>query len=273
MFIWNFKANPGMNPIGGNMQKNLINGIDLAFDRRGKGIPLVLIHGYPLDHSIWLQVASLLENDFDLIMPDLPGFGESSSHSTNSLLPDMAEDFASLLDYLKIKKAFVVGHSMGGYLALAFARGFSERLLGLGLVASQALADSPEKKAARYQEAEHILSQGVGDVAADMSIKLTENPILQSQLKNLMLRQHPQGLADALKAMAERQDSMQLLKELSIPVVTVHGLADKLIPPDRARAVQNVVKEGYLTEIEGAGHMPMMEAPQVTAEALKKFTK
>jgi pimeloyl-ACP methyl ester carboxylesterase len=255
------------------MQKILINGIDLAFERRGKGTPLVLVHGYPLDHTIWQPVVPLLENDFDLIIPDLPGFGESHVHGNNSLLPGMAEDLAALLGYLKIKKVVVIGHSMGGYVALAFARAYSESLLGLGLVASQALADSPEKKASRYQEAEHILSHGVGDVAADMSTKLTDNPILQAHLKNLMMKQHPQGLAEALKAMAERHDSMQLLQELSIPVVLVHGLADKLIPPERARSIRKVVKDGYLTEIEGAGHMPMMEAPQVTAEALKTFNK
>ena len=98
-------------------------------------------------------------------------------------MADMAEDLAALLDSLKIKKAVIVGHSMGGYVALAFARGFTGRMLGLGLVASQALADAPEKKAARYQEAEHVLSHGVGDVAADMSTKLTDNPDLQAQLK------------------------------------------------------------------------------------------
>ncbi len=255
------------------MQKLSLNGIELAFERRGRGTPLVLIHGYPLDHTIWQSVSLLLENDFDLIMPDLPGFGESSAPSTNSLLPGMAEDIAALLDSLKIKKAALVGHSMGGYVTLAFARSFTGRLLGLGLVASQALADSPEKKVGRYQEAEHVLLHGVGDVAADMSTKLTDNPNLQAQLTELMMRQNPLGLAGALKAMAERQDSMQILQELNIPVVLVHGLTDKLIPPERARAVRKVVKDGYLTEIEGVGHMPMMEAPKLTAEALKTLKK
>jgi pimeloyl-ACP methyl ester carboxylesterase len=211
----------------------------------------------------------LLENDFDLILPDLPGFGKSSVPKANILLPGMAEVIAALLDTLKINKAVVVGHSMGGYVTLAFARGFAKRLLGLGLVASQGLADSLEKKAGRYQEAEHILAFGVTETATDMSTKLTNNPSLQAQLKELMLRQNPQGLAGALKGMAERQDSMKLLQELNIPVVLVHGLSDKLIPPERARAISKIVKNGHLTEIEEAGHMPMMESPQVTAEALK----
>ncbi len=253
------------------MEKISLKGMELAFERHGRGTPLVLIHGYPLDHTIWSPLVPLLENSFDLIMVDLRGFGESTLPGTTSLMPEMAGDIAALMDSLKIKKAAVVGHSMGGYVALEFAHGFTGRLTGLGLVASQALADTPEKKAGRFQEAEHILSYGVGEVAADMSTKMTEKPDLQVQLKELMLRQKPDGLAGGLRAMAERQDSTALLSGLDFPVVLVHGLADKLIPVERARAVRKIVKHGYLTEIEGAGHMPMMEMPLVTAEALKSL--
>ena len=123
-----------------------MNGIELAFERRGHGIPLVLIHGYPLDHTIWNPVVPLLENDFDLILPDLRGFGESSTPGASSLMADMAEDIAALLDYLKIKKAAIVGHSMGGYVTLAFARGFAGRMLGLGLVASPGSGGCPREE-------------------------------------------------------------------------------------------------------------------------------
>jgi pimeloyl-ACP methyl ester carboxylesterase len=258
------------------MLKTTVNGFELAYERRGYGTPLVLIHGYPLDHTIWNPVVPLLEPGFDLILPDLRGFGQSGAVGTSRpgseqaqyRLTDMAADLAALLDFLKIKKAVIAGHSMGGYVALAFARAYKGRLLGLGLVASQALADAPEKKAGRYQEAENILAHGVGNVAEDMSIKLTANPVLQTRLKELIQQQSPEGLAGALRAMAERLDSMPLLQEFDIPVVLVHGLADKLIPVERARAIRGAVKKGYLVEIEGVGHMPMMEAPQITAEAL-----
>ncbi|HEY5269071.1 MAG TPA: alpha/beta hydrolase [Anaerolineales bacterium] len=251
------------------MLKTTLNGFELAYERRGNGIPLVLIHGYPLDHTIWNPVVPLLENDFDLILPDLRGFGESGTPTPHYSMDDFAADLIGLLDQLGIQKAAIVGHSMGGYVALAFARCHPSRLRGLGLVASQALPDAPEKKEGRYQEAEHILAHGVRDVAEGMSTKLTADPVLQTKLEELMLRQRPEGLAEALRAMAERQDSTLLLPEFDFPVVLVHGLADKLIPEERARDVRDVVKRGYLTEIEGAGHMPMMEAPQVTAEALK----
>jgi pimeloyl-ACP methyl ester carboxylesterase len=251
------------------MLKTTVNGFELAYERRGDGTPLVLIHGYPLNHTIWSPVVPLLENDFDLILPDLRGFGKSGVIRTPYQLADMAADIAALLDFLKMEKAAITGHSMGGYIALAFARYYPSRLSGLGLISSQALADTPEKKVGRTQEAEYILAHGVGNVAEGMSIMLTEDPVLQTTLKELMLQQLPEGLAGALRAMAGRLDSTPLLQDFDFPVVLVHGLADKLIPVERARALRGMLRKGYLTEIERVGHMPMMEAPQVTADALK----
>jgi len=251
------------------MLKTTVNGIELAYERRGQGVPLVLLHGYPLDHSIWEPLVALLENDFDLILPDLRGFGESQSAETDFAMSDFAADLAVLLDQLKIKKAAVVGHSMGGYVALGFVRAYPERLLGLGLVSSQALADTPENKAGRYKQAETILANGVRDVAESMSGKLTARPELQAWLKELILRQSPAGLAQALRAMAERPDSTPLLAGLDFPFALVHGSDDALIPVERARSVQAAVPGAHLTEIPDAGHMPMMEAPQKTAEALR----
>ena len=253
------------------MLKANVNGNSIAYERRGQGMPLVLIHGYPLDHTIWEQLLPMLEKEFDLILPDLRGFGESDAPGTNFSMADFAADVAGLMDRLNIQKAAVVGHSMGGYVALAFAHVYPRRVLGLGLIASSALADPPERKVARYQEAEHVLAHGVKDVAEGMSVKLTADPHLQASLKELIMRQRPEGLATALRAMAERVDSTPFLQEFDFPVSIVHGLADALIPIERARAVRAAVKKGYLVEIEGAGHMPMLEAPQSTAEALKNL--
>jgi len=251
------------------MNKSNLNEIELAYDRLGKGAPLVLIHGYPLDHTIWEKVLPLLENDFDLLLPDLRGFGASAVSRTGYLLTDIAADIAALLDSLGIEKAAVAGHSMGGYVALAFAHAYPQRTLGLGLVASQARPDPPERKAARYEEAEYILSHGVGEVADGMSVKLTADASLQATLHALILRQRPEGLAGALRAMAERPDSTPFLAGFDFPLAIVHGLADGLVPIERAREIYDSLKKGHLIEVERAGHVPMLEAPQITAEALK----
>jgi 3-oxoadipate enol-lactonase len=253
------------------MLKSIINGVSIAFERHGKGVPLVLLHGYPLDHSIWEPIIYLLENDFDLILPDLSGFGESGVSRGDYSMADYAADIAGLLDGLGIWQALIAGHSMGGYVALAFTRAYPQRLLGLGLVASQVLADTPERKVVRYQEANDTLMHGVRELAEGMSLKLTSEPGLQAKLKALISRQRPEGLAEALRAMAERLDSSMLLPDSVFPVVLIHGLADSLIPSERSRSVKMAVPTAKLIEIPGVGHMPMMENPQKTAEALKMF--
>lgn len=253
------------------MKNAKVNGIQIAYERRGSGMPLVLLHGYPLDHTIWDKVVRLLESDFDLILPDLRGFGQSDQVQFQYTIADMAADIVALLDELGIEKTFIAGHSMGGYVALAFTRNTNRRALGLGLISSQALGDSPERKQGRYASADEIMLTGVDPVAVGMSPKLTPDAQVQAYARDLIAKQQPAGLAGALKAMGERLDSTPVLASLDIPVVLVHGTADELIPAERAREIKAVIKNAYLVELSGVGHMPMMENPQETAEALKKF--
>src|SRR5271157_233270 len=155
------------------MEKAKINGINIAYERHGRGKPLVLIHGYPLDRTTWNEVTSLLENDFGLIIPDLRGMGQSDVMDKTYTTDDFAFDIAGLLDYLKVQKAFIAGHSMGGYVALAFARTYPNRVHGLGMISSQVLADSPERKQGRYQTAKDVQEKGIGVVVDSMTTKLS----------------------------------------------------------------------------------------------------
>ena len=249
-----------------------VNGIRLAYERRGTGSPLVLLHGYPLDHHLWDEVAPLLENTFELILPDLRGFGESSTVDSFYAMEDIASDIAALLDHLEIQKTAIVGHSMGGYVALAFARLYPERVSGFGLVSSQVLADPPDRKEGRYKSAAEVADKGIASVVETMTPKFTSSPQLQKFARESMERQQPAAYIGALKAMAERVDSSPLLSSLNVPVVIVHGDADALIPIDRAREVKAAIPHAHLVEITGAGHMPMMEARDETAAALKQLT-
>jgi pimeloyl-ACP methyl ester carboxylesterase len=253
------------------MDKPNVNGIQIAYERHGSGTPLVLLHGYPLDHTIWDEVVPLLESDFDLIVPDLRGFGQSDLVEEQYTVADMAADVAALLDELGIENTYIAGHSMGGYVALAFVRNTPERVSGLGLVASQALGDTPERRDGRYATADGIMRTGVESVVESMTPKLTPDERVQASVRGLIAAQRPLGLANALKAMAERLDSTLLLPSFMFPVVLVHGTADELIPVDRAREVKAAIKHAHLTEISGTGHMPMLENPQETAAALKKL--
>lgn len=253
------------------MEKANVNGIQIAYERRGNGAPLVLLHGYPLDHTIWKEVVPLLEDDFDLILPDLRGFGQSDLVQEQYSIADMAVDVAALLDELGIEKTYIAGHSMGGYISLAFVRNYPERVLGLGLIASQALGDTPERRDGRYASAEEIMRTGVGPVVENMTPKLTPNEEVQAAVRPVISEQQPVGLANAMKAMAERLDSTLVVPAFPFPVVLVHGTADELIPVDRAREIKAALKPAYLVELSGVGHMPMLEDPRETAETLRKF--
>jgi pimeloyl-ACP methyl ester carboxylesterase len=254
---------------GDNMEKIDVNGIRLAYTRRGTGTPLLLIHGYPLDHTIWDEVLPLLEKDFDLILPDVRGFGESTTIDSQYSMNDIAYDFVALLDHLGIQKAALAGHSMGGYIALAFARLHPERVTGLALVASQALADTSDNKQGRYKTAADVAEKGVGLVAEAMPPKLSADAHVQGFVRELIRKQNKDGIIGALKAMAEREDSLALFPSFNFPVVLIHGSADILLPIECAYEVKKIISSAHLMELSNAGHMPMLEMPERTADALK----
>jgi 3-oxoadipate enol-lactonase len=253
------------------MNKFQANGSTLAYERIGAGIQLVLIHGFPLDHSIWNEVTPLLAATFDLILPDLRGFGESVSATPSWTMTDLAEDIASLLDHLGIESAYIAGHSMGGYAALAFAKKHPQRVRGLALVASQTAADTPEKRGERQAQAQQVARDGIGETVAGLTKKLSTDQHVQIFIQDLMQNQKPAGFVGSLHAMAGREDTLSALVDSSFSVVLIHGDADSMIPLQRARDIRASVPRAQLVVLPGAGHMPMMESPQRVAEALNHF--
>ena len=251
------------------MQKINVHDIEFAYTRHGDGTPLVLLHGYPLDGSIWSEVVPLLTDKFELIIPDLRGFGESTTVNIPYTMDTFASDIAGLLDHLGFEKAAIAGHSMGGYVVLAFAKLYPDRVSGLGLVSSQALADAPERKQGRYDTAAQVATNGIGVVVEAMTPKLTPDERVQAFAQSVMEQQKPNGIIGALKAMAEREDLSPLLGNFKFPVVLVHGDEDALIPIDRAREVKNAISRAHLVELKGVGHLPMMESAEETAKALR----
>jgi 3-oxoadipate enol-lactonase len=254
------------------MKKIQVNNITLAYEKLGSGSPLMLIHGYPLDHTIWAEVADLLKDKFTLILPDLRGFGQSTTVETPYTMSDMADDLAGLLDHLGIENVALAGHSMGGYVALAFAKKYPQRVSGLGLVASQAAADTPEGKTGRYRTADEVSQKGIGIVADGMTPKLSANARVQAFVRPLIERQRPSAVIGALKAMAEREDLLTHLSSVSFPVALIHGDADVLIPIDRARDIKSALPSARLIELHGIGHMPMMELAGNTADGLGQLS-
>jgi len=251
------------------MNRIPVNGINLAYVRLGQGTPLVLIHGFPLDHTSWNEVTSLLQNEFDVILPDLRGFGQSTTVETQYTVSDMADDLAGLLDALGIEKAAIAGHSMGGYVALAFAKKYPNRVSGLGLISSQAVADAPERKEGRYKTAADVAEKGITVVADAMTQKLSAEAKVQVFVRDVIEKQSKLGMIGALKAMAEREDFTHYLSSVRFPVVLIHGDADVLISIERAEEIQVALPSARFVALQGAGHMPMMEFAKATADGLR----
>lgn len=253
------------------MNTVIVNGIQLAYAHHGEGEPVVLIHGFPLDHSIWEETIGFLQHNCQLIIPDVRGFGHSSTLASPYSMEDMASDLAGLLDHQGLEKATLIGHSMGGYIALAFARLYPKRVAGLVLVSSQAQGDTPEQKKGRYETADRVAEEGVKIVLDAMLAKLSADKTIQESIGEVIARQEPSGVAGALKAMAERSDSSSVLSDALFPILILHGDNDQLIPIQRAEQMKELSDMADLIVLEGVGHMPMMEVPGDLAKEIATF--
>ena len=242
--------------------------LELAYSELGSGLPLVLLHGFPLHREIWDDVKTTLASEARVILPDLRGHGASPLGGATSTMEEMAADVAALLDGLGIERAALAGHSMGGYVALAFARIFPLRVLALSLVASHPLADGAEQAAGRLANAERIEREGLAFMVKEMSAKLSANPILHQRIGSIIGENSSRGAAAAQRGMAARQDERQTLAALDVPGLIVCGDLDPFVSLQRSQQAYQQMKMGKLAIMNGTAHMPMMERPQETARAL-----
>lgn len=242
--------------------------VELYYEQTGDGLPVILLHGFPLDHTIWYEVAGLLECKARFILPDLRGHGRSPAPEGIYTMRTMVEDVIALMDRLNLPAAVLVGHSLGGYVALDFARAYPARLLGMALIASHALPDTPERKAVRLKNARSILRYGVRKHSENLAPRLTNRSDIAEKVLPIMLKTTPAGMAGALKGMAERPDSTELLQRISVPSVIIYGDKDALVPTETAETMERLLSRGWRVQISGASHIPMLEEPAAVADAL-----
>lgn len=263
----------------GDVQRITVHGVNLAVEVRGQGPAILLVHGYPLDRTIWREQMDALEG-FRRIAPDLRGMGESDAPDLGYSMPGYAADLAALLDVLGVDEVVLCGLSMGGYVALEFVRQWRARVRGLVLMDTKAEADSPEARRARDAAAATARERGAAAVADAMLPKmlspgtLARRPDVAEQLRTLMGGTPVSGMVGALAAMRDREGSESLLGTLaSVPTLVVVGEADSLTPPDQARAMAQAIPGARLVVIPGAGHVPPIEQPQATTETLRDFLR
>lgn len=238
-----------------------VDQVSVAYEKIGHGKPIMLIHGLGLDHRIWKPMAKLFGQDRQFILPDVRGQGKSKVGKADGSLDQMADDLACLLDHLEVDKVILAGHSMGGYIALAFAERHMDRLGGIALVTSNARADSPEKKQSRLIDAETVQNFGVKDFAAIMAPKMTHKKSLIERSRNLIEKTDPAGLANVLMAIANRPARLEFLGKLDMPVMAVFGQDDQIAPAGVGEEIEKANPRVKVVRLPGVGHLPMLEAP------------
>ncbi len=256
-----------------------VHGRRIAAQVAGHGEPILLVHGFPLSHRMWHGQISHLGQSFRLIAPDLRGFGLSDPHVGDTLLMDeLADDLAGLLDAMGISQPVTYcGLSMGGYVAWSFVRRHRERLARLILCDTLAAGDSPEKVEGRLTSAQRAEREGTMPIVeAMMPLMLAERtlnhcPDLTESLREIMVKTRPETVAAALRGMAARPDSRELLPTVNCPSLLICGEEDAISPPEAMEIMAEAMPDARLICIPEAGHMAPMERPVIVNGAIRVF--
>lgn len=250
-----------------------VKGDSLHYEVEGAGPPLLLVHGFPFSSRMWRAQLSGLKDVCQLITPDLRGFGKSSASGPATMELYAADCFA-ILDALKLETAFVGGLSMGGYVAMAMLRVDAGRVRGLVLMDTQAGADDDAGKQKREENARRVEAEGISFLVDQMLPKLVSTgsaPAVREELRAIMLEQKPAGVASALRAMAQRPDSKDVLSRFSGPSLVIVGTEDEVTPVTKAMQLRDVLAGSGLVTIPGAGHYANLEAPEAVNATLREF--
>ena len=253
-----------------------INSTNIAsFIQNGDQIPIVFLHGFCEDSSIWDDFITEFTN-FHIIRIDLPGFGKSD-FIKNCSISDMASVVGVVLNDLKIENCILVGHSMGGYVALEFAKKFAEKIKGLCLFHSQPFADTPIKKENRRKSIEFVQKNGPIYFVKQLIPKLfaprfgSKSSLTISKLILAASRYKKEGIINALEAMINRADNRDVLEQAIFPVLFIVGSEDIAIPTENSLKQLSFPNISDIHILDGVGHMGMFEARNECTSIIKNF--
>jgi pimeloyl-ACP methyl ester carboxylesterase len=242
----------------------------------GKGRVVVLLHGFLGSHEVWSEFVKKLSKKFRVIAIDLPGHGQTPSigyyHSTELL----AQSVKAVLDKAGVRRYVIAGHSMGGYVALAFAELYSENVSGLCLFNSTSYADSEEKKKEREKvirlvkkEHKHYVAEVVTSLFAPENISRILDEV--DKVKRIAVAVSKQSIINSLEGMKERKSRDMILKFAEFPVLFIVGKKDSVINYETMYAQMGLCKYPSVLMLENTGHMGFYEAPKETLKELSLF--
>ncbi|WP_344976028.1 alpha/beta fold hydrolase [Streptosporangium fragile] len=244
----------------------------------GEGLPVVLLHAFPLSSAMWLAQREGLAAVCKVITPDLRGFGGSVLGDDEPSVDVMADDVVRLLDHESVDRAVVGGLSMGGYVTMALCRRHPDRVRGVILASTKATADPEAVRVNRERIAAAVLDAGPAILLEEVLPGLVGRTTAQrramvfGRVRGLVQSAPPAAVAWAQRAMAARPDSLDTLRGLEVPALVIAGEEDELIPLATAEAMVDAVPDGRLAVIEKAGHLSAVEQPEAFNRAVAGFT-
>ncbi len=271
--------------------KRLVNGIYMNYQDVGTGPALLLLHGFPLDHTLWARQVEAFQDDYRLIVPDLRGHGQTQAPQAPYRINQMADDLRALLLALDVKKVVLVGLSMGGYVALSFWRIYPHLVRALVLADTRSAADTPQARLDREIMIEYVWDGAQSIIIEEMLPRLLASSTLQDEpqvvehVRRMMNDTPPAGLVGALQGMAQRRDATPTLSTLTVPTLIAVGEHDARTPPAQATDMQLAIlapRRGHISRrtvpppvtlalIPGAGHLAPLENPAAFNRALREF--
>ncbi|MCX6287553.1 MAG: alpha/beta hydrolase [Bacteroidetes bacterium] len=251
---------------------------ELHYTDHGKGDPIVLLHGFTEDLRIWKHFSARLSKNYRVVCIDLPGHGKSECIAEAHPMELMVDSVFAVLKYLKLKKCLLIGHSMGGYITLAFASKYPGLLKGFVLFHSHCFADSPEDKRNRTRTVEVVKKDRFGFLSMFIPGLFPEEvrKKFQKEIEFLICcaREIPrEGIVAALKGMRERKDQTALLKSTKLPVMFILGLKDSKAPALKLWDMISLPAVSESLILRDCGHMGYIEAPEITLKAIKNFAR
>lgn len=256
-----------------------LNGITTAYDVVGSGPnTLLLVHGHPFNRSMWRpQIPVVHGTSWRLLTPDLRGYGDTTVVPGKTTLPAFASDLVALLDHLEIQQVVIGGLSMGGQIVMDFCRQYPERVRGVLLAATFPQAETEAGKLARNAMADRLLREGMRPYAAEVLGKmLAANsirslPAVAAQVTAMMESTDPAGAAAALRGRAERPPYEATLTSVTVPALVVVGDHDAFTTRQDAERMHSLLTSSELLWLEGIGHMPNLEAPELFNRGLARL--
>ena len=254
----------------------LLNNIEMGYDEGGAGVPVIFVHGFPHDRTLWTPQLQGLTVQARCFAVDLRGFGETTAAAPYSV-DQYADDLAGFMDVLHIERAVIAGLSMGGYVAFAMWRRHAPRVRGLVFSNTKAGADSDEAREKRKSVIKVAREQGSGAVADAMITGMlgkttrAKRPDIVNTVHRMMSAAPVDGVIGALQAMMDRPDSNSTLGTIDVPSLVVTGDEDAIIPIEEARVIQSGIRGSSLEVITGAGHLSNLERPAAFNHVVSEF--